>query len=132
MFKSLVVGLGLAFILALSVATNSRVSTGVANVAAEGVDGKGVFLKYKCDNCHAVSTAGIEAKTKSKAPDLVDVTVRHEKPWIRRFIRQNDVHVSCPKVDPSRDGKKHAIKFNGTQEEEDALIDWLDKQRSGK
>lgn len=96
----------------------------------EATDGKEVFLKYKCNNCHAVSTAGIIAKTKSKAPDLVDVTVRHEKPWIRKYIRQNDVHVSCPKVDKSRDGKKHAIKFNGSQEEEDALIDWLDKQRS--
>jgi len=94
-------------------------------------DGKDVFLKYNCNNCHAVSTAGIVAKNKnSKAPDLVDVTVRHEKPWIRKFIRQDDVHVSCPKVDPARDGKKHPIKFNGNQEEEDALIEWLDKQRS--
>lgn len=95
-------------------------------------DGKAVFLKYKCDNCHAVSTAGIVAKTKSKAPDLVDVTVRHEKDWIRKYIRKKEGHVPCNKVDPSRDGKLHMIEFKGTQAEEDALIKWLDQQRSKK
>ena len=132
MVRSLTTTLALAFVIALSLVADFGASENVVSVATAGLDGKEVFLKYKCNNCHAVSTADIVAKTKSKAPDLVDVTVRHEKPWIRRFIRQNDVHVSCPKVDSSRDGKKHAIKFNGTQEEEGALIDWLDKQRSGK
>ena len=129
MVRSLTTTLALAFVITLFFAVDFRTSE---SVAAAGLDGKEVFLKHKCNNCHSVSTADIVAKTKSKAPDLVDVTVRHEKPWIRKFIRQNDVHVSCPKVDSSRDGKKHAIKFNGTQEEEGALIDWLDKQRSGK
>ncbi|MBI2068517.1 MAG: c-type cytochrome [Candidatus Yanofskybacteria bacterium] len=132
MFRSLTIMLVLTFATTLSFASDPKTSKGVVSVAAAGLNGKEVFLKHKCNNCHAVSTAGIEAKTKSKAPDLVDVTVRHEKPWIRRFIRQNDVHVSCPKVDPLRDGKKHAIKFKGTQDEEDALIEWLDQQRSGK
>lgn len=97
----------------------------------EKPDGKAVFLKYKCDNCHAVSTAGITAKTKTKAPDLVDVTVRHQKDWIHRFINQKEGHIPCPKVDPSLDGKLHmGGKFKGTQEEEDALVEWLDRQRS--
>ena len=101
-----------------------------ASVSVNAEDGKNVFLKHKCNNCHTVSTAGIEAKNKkSKAPDLVNVTVRHEKDWIRLFIRKTTGHVSCPVVDKSRDGKMHAIKFTGTQEEEDALIDWLGKQR---
>lgn len=95
-------------------------------------DGKEVFLKHKCNNCHAVSTVGIEAKMKSKAPDLVDVTVRHSKDWIRPFIRQNEIHTPCQAVDKSLDGKKHPTKFNGTNEEEDILINWLDKQRSKK
>lgn len=95
-------------------------------------DGKDVFLQYKCNNCHAVSTAGIEAKMKSKAPDLVDVTVRHPKNWVGPFIRQNDTHNPCKAVDKSLDGKKHPIKFNGTKEDEDSLVDWLDKQKSKK
>ena len=91
--------------------------------------GKDVFLKYKCDTCHEVSTAGIIPKTKSKAPDLVNVTVRHEKKWIRGFIKQSEVHVSCPKVEKSQDGKLHPIKFKGDKKEEDLLIEWLDQQR---
>lgn len=94
-------------------------------------DGKVVFLKYKCNNCHSVSTADITAKNKkTKAPDLVNVTVRHEKPWIRKFIRKQEGHVSCPKVDSSRDGKLHVAEFKGTQAEEDTLIEWLDQQRA--
>jgi len=96
------------------------------------LDGKDVFLKYKCNNCHSVSSADIEAKTKTKAPDLIDVTLRHEKKWIRKFIRKDETHVSCSAVDPSLDGKQHPLKFNGTKDEEDALIDWLDQQRSKK
>lgn len=95
-------------------------------------DGKQVFLKYKCDNCHSVSTADIVSKKKTKAPDLVNVTVRHEKPWIRKYIRKQDEHVPCSKVDSSRDGKPHMVEFKGSQEEEDALIDWLDQQRSNE
>jgi len=104
-------------------------------LAAE--DGKSVFLKYNCNNCHSVSTADITSKNaKSKAPDLVDVTVRHttesdQKAWLRKFIRETTGHVSCPKVDKARDGKLHSgPKFNGTQDEENALVDWLDQQRS--
>lgn len=93
-------------------------------------DGKGVFLKYKCNNCHAMSTANIEAKTKTKAPDLVDVTIRHSKDFVHKFIKKEEGHVSCPKVDPERDGKFHTVKFSGTPKEENLLVDWLDKQRS--
>src|SRR3989344_4784882 len=95
-------------------------------------DGKDVFLKYKCNNCHTVSTADIEAKTKTKAPDLADVTIRHKTKWIRKFIRQNETHTPCPSVESSLDGKKHPVNFKGTKEEEDALIELLDKQRTKK
>lgn len=133
-FNSLITIFVIAFGVVFVSVSDSKTTKNLKNfmIATESLDGEDVFLKYKCNNCHTVSTAGIKAKTKSKAPDLVDVTVRHKKPWVRRYIRQNDVHVSCLKVDPSRDGKKHALKFKGTQEEEDALIQWLDKQRSGK
>ncbi|OGN05780.1 MAG: hypothetical protein A2750_04320 [Candidatus Yanofskybacteria bacterium RIFCSPHIGHO2_01_FULL_45_42] len=39
-------------------------------------------------------------------------------------------HISCPKIDSSRDGKLHAVEFKGTRAEEDALTEWLDQQRS--
>lgn len=97
--------------------------------AVQKPDGKEVFINNRCSICHTVSAAGVVSKAKS-GPDLTDVTVRHEKPWIRKFIRQNEGHVSCLKVDNSRDGKRHLLKFLGTPEEEDALIEWLDAQRS--
>jgi len=101
-------------------------------MGAPAPDGKEVFLNSKCNSCHTVSTADITAKTKTKAPDLADVGVRHQTDWMRKFIRQNEVHIPCPAVESSLDGKKHPIAFKGSMEEEDTLIDWLDKQRTKK
>ena len=93
--------------------------------AAEAILGKDVFLKYKCDACHSVSTAGIKGK-KDKGPDLVNETKRHEIAWLRSFIKKEAEHVSCIRVPKERDGKMHALKFKGTKEEEDALMNWID------
>lgn len=109
-----------------------------ASLAFAAEDGKSVFLKYNCNNCHSVSSADITMKNaKSKAPDLTDVTVRHQddggKDFVRKYIRLEQSHVSCPKVDKARDGKMHTGgKFKGTKAEEDALVEWLDQQRSKK
>ncbi|MBI3114649.1 MAG: c-type cytochrome [Candidatus Harrisonbacteria bacterium] len=95
--------------------------------------GKDVFLKYKCDNCHAVSSAGIAAKNKKVgAPDLIDATVRHDPAWIPRFIRKEEGagHVHCDKVPKERDGKQHMFRFAGTKEEEAALMEWLKLQKT--
>lgn len=121
------------FLTAFVVLSASTVSTAFA---AE--DGKSVFLKYSCNTCHKVSSAGIDQKNpKSKAPDLTDVTVRHDKDggkeFVRKHIRLEQVHVSCPQVEKARDDKNHlGGKFKGNKEEEDALVDWLDQQRSKK
>ncbi|MGE0640667.1 MAG: cytochrome c [Thermoanaerobaculia bacterium] len=91
---------------------------------AFAVDGKEVFLAQKCNTCHSISTQGIEATTKSekmKGPDLVDVVQAHEKSWIADFLHK--------KVD--LEGKKHAKEFKGTDEELNALIDWLWAQTKG-
>lgn len=99
-------------------------------------DGKSIFLKYKCGNCHSVSTAGITMKnTESKAPDLVNITVRHQKnggkDFVYKYIQREQSHVTCPKIDGARDGKLHmGGKLKGIKEEKDTLVDWLGKQRS--
>lgn len=87
----------------------------------QALDGKEVFLAQKCNTCHAVSTSGIEATTKSekmKGPDLVGVMQAHDPAWITEFLHK--------KVD--KDGKKHAKEYKGTDEELAAILDWLKTQ----
>ena len=90
-------------------------------VAAEedaGLDGKKIFMAEKCNLCHSVSSADIEATTKSekvRGPDLTGVAERHESDFIVDYLRQ----------DVELDGKKHKKAFKGSDEEIGALIDWL-------
>jgi cytochrome c551/c552 len=94
---------------------------GVAAVRADDApDGKAIFLAQKCDMCHAVSTAGIEAKVKSAAmqgPDLVDLDLQAD--WMTKYLKKE--------VD--KDGKAHKKAFSGSDEELRTLIDWLLAQK---
>jgi cytochrome c5 len=87
-----------------------------------GADGKAVFLANKCEMCHSVSTAGIEAKSKAmKAPDLVGVvTAEHNAEWMAQYLKKA----------ADLDGKKHGMEFMGSDEELQALIDWLGAQKA--
>lgn len=95
-------------------------------VAAAGgsssLDGKAIFLREKCEMCHAVGSAGIEAKAKSeklKAADLTGVGKRHETAVLRSYIKQQT----------ELDGAKHKKAFKGTDAELDVLIAWLESQK---
>lgn len=112
MRRSIVHGVGLAVAATLTMA-----------LPAAALDGKEVFLAQKCNMCHGVSTAGIEATTKSekmKGPDLVGVVQAHEPSWIADLLHK--------KID-SANGKKHAKEFKGSDEELTAIIDWLAAQK---
>jgi mono/diheme cytochrome c family protein len=88
----------------------------------DSADGKQIFLGQKCNLCHSVSTAGIEAQTKSEAlkgPDLVNVGERHDEEWIGQWL-QRQVEMN---------GQKHKKMFSGSDEELDALVDWLLEQK---
>lgn len=103
--------------------------------ADESAGGKDVFLKYKCDLCHSVSSAGITARNeKSGAPDLLDTLTRHKREWVPNYIRKKEGagHESCDKVPKERDGKPHKLAFKGTPEEEKLLLDWLTEQKTPK
>jgi mono/diheme cytochrome c family protein len=91
----------------------------VAEVAAAG---KQVFLDQRCSTCHSVSTAGIEAKVASgptAGGDLAGVGERRDRAAIEAIVRQEQT---------VGDGKKHPKGFTGSQEELEALIDWLAAQ----
>lgn len=85
------------------------------------LDGKEIFLAQKCDLCHAVSSAGIEAKTKSdkmKGPDLTTAEKRDPKLLVD-FLRKT----------AQIDGEDHKKEFKGSDEEIGALISWIQEQQ---
>lgn len=86
--------------------------------SSDGLDGEQVFLGQKCNLCHGVEAADIEAKTKSdklKGPDLSGVTERHDDEWIAHYLRKEE----------TLNGEEHTKPFTGSDEELGALIAWF-------
>ncbi len=86
--------------------------------SAEELDGKTLFTEtHKCNMCHAVPAAEIEAKTtseKMKGSDLggkVEVDFKTLAAYVRKA--------------GELDGESHKKEFKGTDEELQAIIDWL-------
>jgi mono/diheme cytochrome c family protein len=109
-----------AFTLLTAVVLALVFSAPPAAVAADAPDGQAVFMAEKCNLCHSVNGAGIEAKTKSdklKGPDLSG----YEPPAgfdVSAFVRKQ----------MDKDGESHRREFKGTDEELQALLSWLKSQ----
>jgi cytochrome c5 len=91
-----------------------------AGSAATGPDGKAIFMAQKCNMCHSVSTAGIEATTKSatmKGPDLVNV--KTDAADIVKFLHKETV----------MNGKKHPKDAKLPDADMKALVDWILAQK---
>ena len=85
---------------------------------AEELDGKALFTEtHKCNMCHAVPAAEIEAKTKSEKMKGADLGGKIESDFeaIAAYVRKAG----------ELDGKSHKKEFKGTDEELQAIIDWL-------
>lgn len=85
-------------------------------------EGKATFLAQKCNVCHTVSSAGIEATAKSekmKGPDLRGKVAARGLDWTRRYLLREEL----------LDGKKHSKEYKGTAEELDRILAWLEQQR---
>lgn len=85
--------------------------------------GKDLFVDKGCSKCHAVSSAGIEAKIKSEkmqGPDLTDVASRHDGEFISKYVLKQE----------KLDDKSHKGSWDGSDDELKALIDWLLAQKS--
>ena len=91
---------------------------GPAPAGAADMDGEALFTEtHKCNMCHGVPAAGIEAKTKSdkiKGPDL-EAPVEVELEQLAAYLRKQG----------ELDGKGHSKEFKGTDEELQAILDWL-------
>ncbi len=108
---------------ALAVAIPLLALTPRAAAAEEGgTDGKAIFLAQKCNLCHGVSTAAIEATTKSdkvKGPDLVGLAGKRDADWIKKYLtKQADI-----------EGKQHGKEVKLADAEMQALVDWILAQK---
>ncbi|HSR69567.1 MAG TPA: c-type cytochrome [Acidobacteriota bacterium] len=91
--------------------------------AVSEIDGRKVFDEAKCGTCHSVTSAEIMAKMKAgpmAGGDLAGIAEKRESKWIAGYLRQEE------KID----GKAHAKPFKGSDEELQALVDWLLEQKS--
>jgi mono/diheme cytochrome c family protein len=113
------IGFTLSIVLTVVLLALLYSSPGAAQTA-KVLDGKQIFTAQKCNLCHSVSPAGIEATTKSekmKGPDLLGLSKRDAK-LLNGYLRKTaDIN-----------GKKHGKQFTGSDEEIGALIAWLQKQ----
>ncbi len=91
------------------------------SLAAEeeaALDGKALFTgTHKCSMCHAVPAAEIVAKTKNEKMKGGDMggKIEGEFAEIAAYVRKES----------ELDGKTHKKPFKGTDEELQAIIDWL-------
>jgi len=96
----------------------------LADDKATILDGKKVFTDQKCQMCHGVSSAGIQATTKSeklKGPDLTGKPASQDATKLADVLR---------KKSNTSSGKPHPKAFTGTDEELGAMIAWLQKQKA--
>jgi mono/diheme cytochrome c family protein len=81
-------------------------------------DGKEIFTAAKCTMCHTVDAAGI--KKAPKKTDLTGVEMPAEK--IEKYLNK----------EADLNGKKHAVKFNGSKEDLTVLAKWIAAQKAEK
>ncbi|MBI5443097.1 MAG: cytochrome c [Deltaproteobacteria bacterium] len=60
-------------------------------VSAEAANGKALFEKKGCTQCHEIGKD-------LKAPDLKDVTARRSREWIISFIQHPEQHYDDPEI----------------------------------
>lgn len=120
-FLSMILGM---FLLSFGVA--------LAPSASAAADGKDLFVKYKCNECHSIKAAGIEVKPsddageedpfggeeegeQDEAPDLSSVGKEQDAAWISNYLKK--------KV--KLEGKKHRKRFKGPEADLKTISDFL-------
>ena len=97
------------------------VAPAVAEATPDTVEespGKTAFIQLKCNVCHAVSVEAIPRKSKSeklKGRDLSEAGTDFDRDFARGYILKEE----------SIEGVSHKKPFRGTDEELDAILDWL-------
>ena len=92
-----------------------------STIVSAGDDGQAAFTAQKCNMCHSVPQADIEAKMKSeklKGPDLP--AAARDAEWLTGFLKR-EVQLN---------GADHKKEFKGTDEELQAIAAWLGTLKS--
>lgn len=89
-------------------------------------DPKQIFIEQRCIKCHSVKSEDIKPLEKSllenkKIKDHSDVGLRRDKDWIKKWLK---------KEINNEKGKKHKVKWKGSEEELDELAEWLTQLRT--
>lgn len=79
--------------------------------------GQKVFMEYRCNTCHAVASAEIEATEEDEekqGPDL-STTEKRTAEWVKKYLNKEE----------AIDGRKHKKRWRGEDAELDALAEWV-------
>jgi mono/diheme cytochrome c family protein len=79
--------------------------------------GQRLFLANSCNACHGVTAAGIKPKMSSsrlQGPDLSGLRGKKSDQVLAFVMGESEIN-----------GRKHAKPFKGTDEELQAIVDWL-------
>jgi len=80
----------------------------------KGLDGKTIFVESKCSNCHTVTSMELTSK-KDDASDLSNAGSLGNADLMKSYLLKE------AKINE----KDHKLKFKGTEEELNTLVDWL-------
>jgi hypothetical protein len=102
---------------------------------ARAEDGKQVFLRHECNECHAVEVLGIaklppdedadeaeeeeglgEDEEEEEPPDLSGVGKEHPRDWFGKWLQKKVAN---------DEGKKHRKRFKGSDADLEAIVGFL-------
>ena len=78
------------------------------------LDGQQIFTDSKCTKCHSVESLEITS-TKDESVDLSNAGANNDAEFLKKYLVKEE----------SINDKKHKIKFKGSDEELDALVNWM-------
>lgn len=85
-------------------------------ITAQKTTGKDIYMNSKCNTCHAIKSQDITSKQADKYPDLSNIGNEDlsKENLIKYLNKEFDIN-----------GKKHPVKFKGSEEELAELVGWL-------
>lgn len=124
MKQSIAATLALALVVVAIIATTGP-------VRAADTAGLALFKKSGCNECHVISSLGVEKETKKKSaepaateseskkkkdpPDLSGVGLTREAKWISAYLNKEE----------AIDGEKHEKRFKGSESDRRTIAMWL-------